>query len=124
MITINKQQELYSLYKLKKDNHVIYDYYDNNIYIGRFILETINDYHLLWKVKIFDEYQGKGYGKKMMQEILDTFKKDFYLYVRADNTIAIKLYERFGFVVNTDKIKNVIRPVKYLGLIKYKLKLV
>ena len=123
MITINTQQELYSLYKLNKVYHTIYDYYDNNIYIGRFVLETINDYHILWKVNIFENFRGKGYGKKMMFEILENFKKDFYLYVRTDNKIAINLYEKLGFTLNTDKIKNVKRPSKILNLIKYKLEI-
>ena len=50
---------------------------------------------------ILHEYQGKGYGKKIMQYIFNNEKiktiDKIYLTVDKINTIAIKLYTNFGF---------------------------
>jgi ribosomal protein S18 acetylase RimI-like enzyme len=121
MIYLIKDTELYKQFKLKTDIHKFYDYYDNGVHVGRFLIESItDDYYTLWKVKIFEEFRGKGYGKKMLDEILSTFKKDFYLYVRKDNIIAINLYLKFGFDENNDKIKKSVKVNRYLNLIKFK----
>ena len=50
---------------------------------------------------ILDKYQGKGYGKKMMEYIFNSEKiktiDEIYLTVDKINTIAIKLYTKFNF---------------------------
>ena len=58
-----------------------------------------------------------------IEELISTFKKDIYLYVIYDNEIAIKLYKKFNFIENDDKIENIIIPNKNLNLIKFKLKI-
>ena len=47
------------------------------------------------------EYQGKGFGKKLLQTTLESFKnknlKKACLWVGEKNERAIKLYKKFGF---------------------------
>ncbi len=47
-------------------------------------------------------YQGKGYGKKSMELIIEKMHEEYnceklYLSVHEDNHAAIKLYEKLGF---------------------------
>ncbi len=48
------------------------------------------------------KYQGKGYGKKSMELILEKMYEDYnckkiHLSVHEDNSFAIKLYQKLGF---------------------------
>ena len=50
-----------------------------------------------------DDYQGKGIGKRLMEAVLEIADRwldleRIELHVFADNTPAIHLYEKFGFV--------------------------
>ena len=60
-----------------------------------------NDEVYLHSFKIYDEFKGKGYGKKFMIEVLDGLKKYkvkwIGLTVLKTNTVAFKLYESLGF---------------------------
>ncbi len=50
-------------------------------------------------IAVVPEYRRQGYGKKMMQHILNKFSdtSEMYLEVRRSNTAAIRLYEKFNF---------------------------
>ncbi|MEK4085128.1 GNAT family N-acetyltransferase [Psychrobacillus sp. FSL K6-1415] len=57
-----------------------------------------------WICRLMIDYtqQGKGYGRKVIQLILDEMKqlhdcRSIYLSTEPDNEVAIKLYESFGF---------------------------
>lgn len=57
-----------------------------------------------WICRLMIDYtqQGKGYGGKVIQLILDEMKqlhdcRSIYLSTEPDNEVAIKLYESFGF---------------------------
>ncbi|MFJ7827626.1 GNAT family N-acetyltransferase [Psychrobacillus sp. NPDC096623] len=57
-----------------------------------------------WICRLMIDYtrQGKGYGKKAVQLVLDEMKQVdncemVYLSTEPDNEVAIKLYESFGF---------------------------
>lgn len=86
---------LITIILLDKDLPVGYahiDFDDNKYWLGICILE---------------EYQGKGYGKKIMEYILNNEKiKDIdkiYLTVDKINTVAIKLYTNFDFTIIDEK---------------------
>jgi len=54
----------------------------------------------IWRIMIDEKYQGRGYGKAAMKVVLEYIKEnpkfeDIFLHVKPDNTIAIKLYEKF-----------------------------
>jgi ribosomal protein S18 acetylase RimI-like enzyme len=85
---------LITIILLDKDLPVGYahiDFDDNTYWFGICILE---------------EYQGKGYGKKVMKYIFNNEKikniDKIYLTVDKINTVAIKLYTNFDFIVNED----------------------
>ena len=85
---------LITIILLDKDLPVGYahiDFDDNKYWFGICILE---------------EYQGKGYGKKVMKYIFNNEKikniDKIYLTVDKINTVAIKLYTNFDFIVNED----------------------
>ena len=79
----------------------------NNIPIayGHIDYETYN-----WLgICVLDGYQGKGYGKKMMNELIgyaDVAGLELYLSVDIDNINAINLYSKYNFIEykRTDKI--------------------
>ena len=62
-------------------------YYQNELHIGN--------------VAIRNAFQGKGYGKLLMQKIFELFPdyKHAYLDVKVSNDVAIGLYLKFGFSV-------------------------
>lgn len=68
------------------------DYDDNKYWFG---------------ICILSNFQGKGYGKKIMEYIFNHEKikniDKIYLTVDKINTIAIKLYEKIGFYIIEEK---------------------
>lgn len=65
-----------------------------------------------WICRLMIDYtcQGKGYGKEVVQLILDEMKQfddceTIYLSTEPDNEVAIRLYESFGFQ-KTSKIND------------------
>lgn len=53
-------------------------------------------------VYLLEDYRGKGYSKKLLNEVETFLKKEFqsseyYLNVLIDNVPAFKCYEKFGF---------------------------
>lgn len=51
---------------------------------------------------LLEEYQGKGYGKQIMNKLIDTFNNSInidrlYLTVDKDNTKAISMYKNYLF---------------------------
>ena len=66
-------------------------YFDNELHIGN--------------VAVDHKYQGKGYGKLLIQKIFDSFPQcsRLFLEVRASNRRAINLYKRMGFNILTTR---------------------
>lgn len=68
--------------------------------IGSYEIESqvFNDkhYYVFSDFTIFDEYRNKGFGRKTLEYIVDTYYP-ILLWVYADNYIAKHLYKSFGF---------------------------
>lgn len=47
---------------------------------------------------ISEKYRGKGIGKHLIQNCLNTFQNPVTLHVRITNEPALKLYKSFGFI--------------------------
>ena len=66
--------------------HIDYSKDENKYWLGICLLEG---------------YQGKGYGKQIMNKLIDTFNNTdidtLYLTVDKDNTIAISMYKKYSF---------------------------
>ncbi|WP_035186184.1 GNAT family N-acetyltransferase [Alteribacter aurantiacus] len=78
---------------------------DGHVYgIARLIRGDLNmkRHTALFRTWLTEEAQGKGLGKKIMEYTLDWAKQNglykVCLTVFAQNTVAKKLYERYGFV--------------------------
>ena len=58
---------------------------------------------MILRIGIKKEYQGRGFGKKLLKELLEILKekgiKAVFLEVRENNAPAIRLYEKNGFRV-------------------------
>jgi ribosomal protein S18 acetylase RimI-like enzyme len=70
--------------------------------IGSLRVEKYQDTYVIREVVVSPEYRGKGIGRRMMEHILTFLKpKDtpIFLYVNAENKIAVKLYTSLGFVL-------------------------
>lgn len=84
---------LWSFYVAKCDGKIVG-------YISYMII--FNDADLV-NVGILPEYRGLGIGTKLLHEmVMDCDSRDvsyIHLEVRKSNSVAIKLYESFGFIV-------------------------
>lgn len=85
-------------HRLKSDFAVCI--YDNEIIIGMARIVGDGSYYTVYDVVTRKEYQGKGIGTMLMNEILKWYKSieddDTYLYLGASYGKE-KFYEKFGF---------------------------
>ena len=82
--------------------HIDYDEESSRNWFGIYIVPT---------------YRGKKYGEIIMDYTLQSFKdrcKTIYLSVDISNHSAIKLYEKYGFVVECENQEKKIQLMKYL----------
>lgn len=60
--------------------------------------EVNTDTHELTMLRLYEDYQNKGYGKYAMLELMKRYRIK-RIDVRADNERAKKLYGKFGFEI-------------------------
>ena len=77
--------------------------YDEDIKIGEAEVDVKNK--MLSRLIIFEPYQNKGYGTKVVQTLINDYGINC-LWVNSDNDRAIHVYEKCGF--------NKIKPTMYL----------
>ncbi|MBF80481.1 MULTISPECIES: ribosomal protein S18-alanine N-acetyltransferase [Idiomarina] len=68
--------------------------------IGFTICQRVADELTLHNIAVDPAFQGRGYGNKLMQDLLDYASDHQYvvfLEVRVSNSAAIRLYEQNGF---------------------------
>ncbi|MHA2006107.1 MAG: GNAT family N-acetyltransferase [Promethearchaeota archaeon] len=73
------------------------------------ILKPIKPYLYVWRFMIAAEYQGKGYGRRAMEKIIDYVKSEFILkelliYTLPQNAKAIGFYKHLGFKLTGKKL--------------------
>lgn len=72
-----------------------------NIMVGFAITQLVLDEATLFNIAIHPDYQGQGYGKALLLELIDNLEKKgvstLWLEVRESNTKAFQLYESLGF---------------------------
>jgi diamine N-acetyltransferase len=81
--------------------------YDNDIMVG-FLMYCIDEddgEYWIYRMMVDEKYQSKGYGKQMLEKLLEFIKQDrtrnkIYLGVHKESITAVKLYKRFGFYFN------------------------
>ena len=74
-------------------------------------------------IYLLPEYTNKGYGKRLLEAVLNEMRKEGYrevfLWVLEENTAARKFYEGFGFLCSGDYTETAIgkkklREVRYV----------
>lgn len=87
------ENHIYHFLAQKKNDIVGYGHldYDDKLWLGMFVV---------------DKFVGLGYGKKILQTLINFSKKDINLSVDKNNISAINLYLGSGFKIydQTDKI--------------------
>ena len=95
--------------ELKDDNAQSVVLIENSVLIGFLFAKVICDDMEILNVGIHKEYQGKGYGKKLMEYILNFADvqniKNVFLEVNDKNEKAKGLYLSFGFEENRRRKK-------------------
>jgi len=77
-------------------SHIIV--YENEL-IGTLKFRQLGDRLEIMQLQIHPEFQNKGLGRKVMQQVLDETEFKFVeLTVLKDNP-ALRLYERLGFII-------------------------
>ena len=73
------------------------------------ILKPIKPYLYIWRFMIAARYQGKGYGNKAMEKIIEHVKskhnaKELLTYTLPQNKNAISFYKHLGFKLTGKKL--------------------
>lgn len=79
------ENHLYTCLYFEKNNCVGYghlDFYEQKIWLG---------------IIVTDSLTGNGFGKKIMNDLINQTDNEIFLSVDKENVIAIKLYEKLGF---------------------------
>ena len=91
------------------------DFYEKNLRLGSFLLidyknvPSMSGKFGLWNVEILSRFRGRGYGKKMIKEIIHFICSAFpearilFLLVLIENNVAVSLYEKIGFRINEEE---------------------
>ena len=91
------------------------DFYDDDEHIGEGSVCGVKDNNaFLYDFVVYPEFRGKGYSKEMLQHMIDNYDLK-QLYVDQDNTIAINLYKKFGFIID-DKVNDDGKPAYSMTL--------
>lgn len=73
----------------------------NNQIIGYAITQYVLDEATLFNIAIHPDYQGKGYGQLLLEQLIEGLVKKgimtLWLEVRESNASALHLYDKLGF---------------------------
>mgnify|MGYP004539656089 CR=1 FL=1 len=98
---------------INDDNNILLCYKIDENVVGYIFFKYINNIdgvgYLIDGLFVEEAYRNKGIAKSLISEGLkriDSIKKDFIeIKVMANNTIAMKLYESFGFEIFSIKLR-------------------
>lgn len=90
--------------EISEDTSKAYVCLEDELIVGVVKIDFNNDKGVIDYFVVLKEYQGKGYGKALMDKALATFKerniKDIELHVVYGND-AIDFYEKYGFKIQS-----------------------
>ena len=99
----------YDVINIKNSDYAkLFVYVDNDLVKGFIHIEDHFDFIDIINVAVDKSYQHEGIGSKLIEYIIDTYKRRILLEVRESNTNAIKLYKKYEF-------KEINRRQKYYG---------
>lgn len=86
--------------EIKNGNSKAFACYEDNRIVGVIKIDFEGNNGVIDYFVVLEEYQGKGYGKELMDKALETFKehniKNIELHVVYGND-TINFYEKYGF---------------------------
>ena len=96
------EEHLNYINKVQEKDRWIYIAYNNDIRIGYGQIYNLTLSNVEVGFVIHPDFQGKGFGKELVLEIVNKTKKKFgdrtvYLYVKENNLKAIHIYKSLGF---------------------------
>lgn len=113
-ITVNQSQKdfistpEYAAAALKRENVIGFDIFDGEEPVAFAMLRKYTDDNgievwFLWEYAVDEKFQGRGYGKKALEELITLMKNEFDMKIMTTtyvwgNTVAKNLYESMGFV--------------------------
>lgn len=112
MIKEVSYNDILSLFKDYKEDYIIsmsnnskyYAYELNNSYIGFICILDLDTELEIIDVFVLPEFQGNGYGDRLLKYILDNYKdRNYFLEVNVNNEKAINLYKKNGFNILTTR---------------------
>lgn len=69
--------------------------------VGYYVAQVVNEEGELHNIAVHPDYQGKGWGKKLLNHFLEKASKcgvkEAFLLVRPSNRWAVRLYRHFQF---------------------------
>ena len=101
----------------KSDFNFLYSVFNDEIKVGVIWIAQKspdnNEEGFIYEIKIYDEYQGLGYGKQAMIEIETIAReelgmKKLGLHVFGHNKVARALYEKLGYETTNVKMEKTI----------------
>lgn len=106
-LTIDSPMEAYEMGSKYKYCYPISIYFEDEI-IAFLNYELLNEEHtnfLIWDFVVSHQYRGKGYGKKIMIQLLEMLKSKYNakrveLAYDPKNSVAKYLYLNLGFIEN------------------------
>jgi ribosomal protein S18 acetylase RimI-like enzyme len=99
----HEKNDNFVLNAINSPDREIFIAFKENEPVGTFNLHYLNDTTFIYGFGIAPEYQGKGYGKQLLNHALNvgfTKSKKVTLDVDSDNPPAYKLYINSGFVID------------------------
>jgi len=82
----------------------IFGFSSDSKLIGVMGIQKLKDVTLIRHAYTLTHYQGKGVGKSLLKYLLQKNKSTcFFVGTWRDATWAIRFYEKFGFILQTDK---------------------
>ena len=103
-----RHSDIPKIYEIYMKNGCMWCLYDNDLLIGTIAVRNISksdDTDKIAELKrmyILKEYQGKGYGRLLLDTVIKYSKENnydkIYLDSRMENYAAVHLYRKYGFV--------------------------
>ncbi|MBQ8452102.1 MAG: ribosomal protein S18-alanine N-acetyltransferase [Clostridia bacterium] len=88
---------------LTNQNMVVRVLKDDDNIIGFYETSVISPEAELYDIAVKKEFQGNGFGKLLVEDLILTLKrknvKTVFLEVNIINSVAINLYQKFGFEI-------------------------
>ncbi len=107
-------------YHFKDDHFHLFGLFDQGKVVSQASLKIMNGYSSVSDVLTHKEYRGRHYGTELMKYMVDFHRaiSTNYLYLWAENPVAIRMYQNVGFkIVDINKkdwmasLENTGRPV-------------